>query len=278
MQDYRVSRNENQELYSIRMDTNGLASGCHFLEAVASGVYELIERDAMSCHLALKERHHQPLKRVKLDTIRYQSVLEALEKIERAGVQTLLYDCTVDTEVPVFKASIYDKHLRHSMGICEGYGAHLDPEVAMIRAITEAVQGRTIAISGSRDDIFMSQFNAMKKNDVAEIIQIIEANPATIDAASYTSGAGATLEEDIHILMRKLKNAGLSQLLVFDLSQEKLGMSVVRVIIPGLEGYYSRNFDPGLRAKKFISERATTIKKTPCDQREGTHFPAGALL
>lgn len=277
-QDYRTRKHENFEFFSFRVDTNGLASGCHFLEAVASGIYELIERDAVSCHLALKEHSHQPLKRIRLDTIRFQSVLETLQKIERAGVQAILYDCTVDTEVPVFKASIYEKQVRHSTGVCEGYGAHLDPEVAMIRALTEAVQGRAIVISGSRDDIFMSQYDAMKKNDTAEVIQTIESNLASIDASSYASSASATLEEDIHILMGKLRNAGLSQLLVYDLSQENLKMSVVRVIIPGLEGYYSRNFAPGLRVKKFISEAATSTREISKDQREGSHFPAGAIL
>src|SRR3712207_5346204 len=43
--------NDFASLGSFDMGSNGLASGNHFLEAVTSALYELIERDAISCQL-----------------------------------------------------------------------------------------------------------------------------------------------------------------------------------------------------------------------------------
>ncbi len=278
IQNYRIDKKDNFELSAFRMDTNALASGCHFLEAVSSGIYEAIERDAVTCHMLLEQQRDRPLRKIKLDTIPYPRVVEALEKIERAEIQPILYDCTVDTEVPVFKAVIYDKLIRHMNGICLGYGAHLDPQVAMIRAITEAVQSRTVVIAGSRDDLFVAQHNSMRKNDDPEIIKLIENQSATVDASHYTSYAGETLEGDVQLLLEKLQKAGLSRVIVNDLSIKELGVSVVRVIIPGLEGYLARNYIPGERAQRFVMESGPINEKASDSRRAGTHLPAGAVL
>jgi ribosomal protein S12 methylthiotransferase accessory factor len=50
-----AARSIPTELRCFVTDTNGLASGNHFLEALASALYELIERDAVSCHLFAME-------------------------------------------------------------------------------------------------------------------------------------------------------------------------------------------------------------------------------
>ncbi len=265
----------NLGLPSFNIDSNGLASGCHFLEALAAGIYEMIERDAVTCHLFRERKCSHPLNRVDLSTICYPRVLEILEKIEKAGIKPILYDCSVDTEVPVFKSIVYDKLIRNSTGICEGYGAHLDPEVAIIRALTEAVQSRAIVIAGSRDDNFLGYYNSLKNRDVSDMLKMFDKETPSIDASSYSSSAGRTLQEDIHILMRKLQRAHLSELIVFDLSKKELGVSVVRVIIPGLEGYYRRNYVPGTRAKKFAS---VNTNEPSYDKKYGMHSPAGALL
>ena len=60
-----------------------------------------------------------------------------------AGVRLLLYDVTCDTGVPTYAARIYDERTRH-VGMVAGFGAHLDPGVAIVRAVTEAVQARHV--------------------------------------------------------------------------------------------------------------------------------------
>lgn len=270
-------------LGSFDMGSNGLASGNHFLEAVSSALFELIERDAISCHLEAFMKgygipgYHMP--RVCLETIEYPTVLELLAKFEAAQVVPILFDCTVDTEVPVYRSQIYDPsgHIPSS----HGYGAHLDPEVAMVRALTEAAQTRAILISGARDDIFHQYYTALRlqKNSGSEV-RTLESNPPTVDARVRKSQATSTFEEDIEIVLEKLKQAGLNQVIVFDLSPPEWDISVVRVIVPGLEASFHTNYNPKQRAIAFAESKLSTVvkSKTGGIRKVDTHRPSGGKL
>ena len=45
-----------------------------------------------------------------------------------------------------------------------------------------------------------------------------------------------TLREDVEWVLRRLRSAGIQQVLVVDLTKPELGLPVVRVVVPGLEG------------------------------------------
>jgi len=45
-----------------------------------------------------------------------------------------------------------------------------------------------------------------------------------------------TLREDVEWVLCRLQSAGIHQLLVVDLTKPELGLPVVRVVVPGLEG------------------------------------------
>ena len=245
---------------SFQTSSNGLASGNVYLEAVLSALYEVIERDGVSCHYYNSATTSFVSPNVQLSTIRYPVVQELLGRLQHKGIGVLLSDCTVNTGVPIFMATLWDKQFRH-VGITNGYGAHLDPEVAMLRALTEAIQSRAVFIAGARDDVFYPQFQLFKKKDSSEEIRALEEAPLSIDASHYRSEATPTLEGDLALLLEKLKKVGLHQALVFDLSRPEFDVSVVRVVVPGLEGYYSPTYCPGHRA---------VVK--------GFHLPAGAVL
>jgi ribosomal protein S12 methylthiotransferase accessory factor len=270
-------------LGSFDMGSNGLASGNHFLEAISSALYELIERDAISCHLeALIQGYGMPgyrMPRLRLETIEYPVVLELLAKFEAVQVVPILFDCTVDTEVPVYRAQIYDPAGR--LPSSHGYGAHLDPEVAMVRALTEAAQTRAILISGARDDIFHQYYTAlrMQKNSGSEA-RSLASNPQTVDARIRKSQAASTFEEDIEIILEKLKRAGLNQVIVFDLTPPEWDISVVRVIVPGLEATFHNNYRPKKRAIAFAqSQLSRRVKPMIASiNQTDTHLPAGGTF
>lgn len=279
LMNFHTYRQVATELNSFESSTNGLASGNHFLEALASGMYELIERDAISCHLYASSVSSFASPKVKLETIPYLSVRHILEKLKAAEIRPLLYDCTVDTGVFTFKAEIYDLKISHSMATL-GYGTHLDPEVAMIRALTEAVQGRGIVIAGSRDDLFPSQFELMKKYDQCRDPDYFDSPPATVDATGYSPETTTTLHGDVQLLLSKLKSAGISQVIVFDLTAAIPAalskICVLRVLIPGLEGYPSPVSKPGARAKQFADLLKTQTKVFATNVKKQAHFPSGA--
>jgi ribosomal protein S12 methylthiotransferase accessory factor len=274
---------EVANLGSFDMGSNGLASGNHFLEAVSSALFELIERDAISCHLeAYRKGYGMPgyrMPRVHLETIESLIIQELLAKFEAAQVVPILFDCTVDTEVPVYRAQIYDPS--GNVPSSHGYGTHLDPEVAMVRALTEAAQTRAVLISGARDDIFHQYYTVLRlqRNRDAEA-SILESNPPTVDARERKSQATSTFEGDVEIILEKLKKAGLNQVIVFDLSPPDWEISAVRVIVPGLEASFHTTYNPKKRAIAFAERQLSTVvqpnlRSMPVAE---THRPAGGAV
>ncbi|HEY9635755.1 MAG TPA: YcaO-like family protein [Coleofasciculaceae cyanobacterium] len=265
-------------LGSFEMGSNGLASGNNFLEALSSALYEVIERDAISCHMEAF-LHSNRMPRVHLETIHYPAVLDLLTKFEAAQVVPILFDCTVDTEVPVYRAYLYDPSGRGPAS--HGYGAHLDPEVAMVRALTEAAQTRAIVISGARDDIYHQYYATLriKRNSSYEVLNL-ESNPATVNARIRKSQATSTFEEDIEIILEKLKRVGLDQVIVFDLSPPGWDISVVRVVVPGLEASFNRNYKPKSRAIAFAKTKGSSVVESQVGSRRevDTHRPAGGVF
>jgi YcaO-like protein with predicted kinase domain len=238
------------------MSSNGLASGNVMVETLCAALLEVVERDAMSCHIMAQRQAGVPHPRVQTETIRFPMVGELLDRLRGAAIGVTLYDMTVDTGVPVYMAAIYDRLNRH-VGMYAGYGAHLDPETAMIRAITEAVQGRLVYIAGSRDDYFRHDYFKYRMSDSAGEVASLEAQPAEVDAGLLYSQATPTFEGDVTLLVEKLRTAGLEHVIVFDLTHEEIGIPVARVIVPGLEGcVLLQNYAPGRRARAFVAARS----------------------
>ena len=178
-------------------------------------------------------------------------VRELLARLDAAGVSPLLFDCRTDTEVPVYMAYLYDRLVRH-IGMFRGYGAHLDPQIAMVRALTEAAQGRLVYIAGSRDDMFRRPFLRLKQGDHRAAIALLEDLPEVIDAGDTPSEATPSFEGDVQRLLGKLRAAGIGNVVVFDLSRPEEPVAVVRVVAPGLEGYVFDYYTPGPRARAFL--------------------------
>jgi len=244
----------------FQISSNGLASGNHPLEAICAALYEAVERDAVACHVWSRNTFGRRIPRVDLDTVRHPLVLELLERLAAAQVGVILYDLGVDTDVPVYMASIYDTVDRH-LGVYGGYGAHLDPQVAMLRALTEAVQARLIYIAGSRDDHFRHDYLRSRDADTGAAIRSLQALPFGADGSARRDESTSTFEGDVQVLLEKLARAGLPQVLVTDLTREELGIPVVRVYVPGLEGYPGLpHYKPGPRARAFARAHAESAR------------------
>jgi ribosomal protein S12 methylthiotransferase accessory factor len=231
--------------FSFQMGSNGLASGNHILEAVLAGLYECIERDATTSYKVVGSRLGVPPPRVELAAIKHPDPAELIGRLRSVDVRTTLYDCTIDTAVPTFLATIEDA--TGALGRYTGYGTHLDPSIAMIRAITEAVQARAVYVAGSRDDLFDHARFLIHEGKAMGPLHRGEGPIVEIDG--LTSEATLSFEQDIMIVVEKLRRAGLEQVIVVDLTNPRFGeIPVVKVIVPGCEGYAFPFYKPGWRA------------------------------
>ncbi len=240
------------ELIHFQGSSNGLASGNTFSEALCSALYELVERDAVTCHRMASLNGVYKIPVVIQESIDFPIVKEQLKLLNSAGVKAIIKDCSIDTEIPVYMAYIYDT-VRSDIGIYRGYGAHAEHEIAMSRAVNEAVQARAIYIAGSRDDFFQYNFYKNKKVNQELAIERLKSTPATVDLSNAYSESTSTFEGDINLIINKLQKVGINQVIAEDLTLENFDISVVRAVVPGLEGYLFNYYQPGKRAQGFMA-------------------------
>jgi ribosomal protein S12 methylthiotransferase accessory factor len=223
--------------------SNGLASGNTLAGAVAHALLELIERDALA-HFWTLEPQKRRTRRIDPRAVERRGATAAtmIAKVLASGLRLDLFDATNDLAVPVAIARIYDTSAARGprpgnrvTGASIGHGAHLDPDVALARAVAEAAQSRLTLIAGSRDDISPRDYAPRADHNVSILIE------HTFDVAAhgyakfdYSDASGATAADDVVILVSRLRSVGLSQILIADLSREELPINVVRVLVPGL--------------------------------------------
>jgi len=221
--------------------TNGLASGNSLPEAVSHGICECIERDArVMAGLAMDQAGDPGRFFVDPSTIDSPLCMSLMDQLAAAGISLFLWDETSDIGIPVFGCSIFENQaegISHNSvdGLFSGFGCHLSREIAMVRAVTEAVQSRLTYIAGSRDDLLRSEFKNQQsdayKRRARKFLSNIE--PAR-DFTKIPSLAQETIEEDINVQLKMLKQRGFSMVIAVELTGPSSEIGVVRVVIPGL--------------------------------------------
>lgn len=244
-------RHRRSSLLPFSFSSNGLNSGNTKAEAMIGALYEVIERDASTCS-KVAWAAGAPRRRVDLSTATSPDIASLVDAARAAGVEVVVLDCTVDTAVPTFVAYLCDVG-NPTIGLYHGYGTHLDPQVAVIRAICEAAQGRLVYIAGSRDDTsgHHRRFRATFDEANAELL----ACPETVDLHRFHDASGDTFEADGRTLLARLRGIGIDRVLTVDMTHPDIGVDVFRVVVPGLEGYMLPDFTPGPRAQAWA--RAT---------------------
>ncbi len=240
---------------ALLMSDSGVASGNHPLEAMSHALCELVERDAITLWRFLDERSRQA-GRIDLATIADAPCRQVLECIERAGVRAAVWDATSDIGIPTFFCSVVDESPSpwHRTSPASGSGCHPCREVALLRALTESVQARLTVIAGSRDDVGIAVYRRGHDQDaLAESLALMNGSPRRAFDEVPTRSA-PTFHDDVAWEVERLQAVGIEQVAVVDLSLPGLGIPVVRVVIPGLEGIdEATGFSPGARLRARLS-------------------------
>jgi len=241
--------------------SNGLASGNHPLEAAVHAVTELIERDALAL-LYRQPASEQQRRRLDLTTVQDELCRSLLARFEQAGVAVAVWDATSDLEVPVYLCDVVDRetNLFRPLGSARGAGCHVEPAVALARALTEAAQSRLTRITGSRDDLQSAhvELHRSAAKIAADRARILAPQGREQEHGQGTSLASpgpsfASFEEELAFLRERLRSVGAGPILTVDLSPEPSSpqgfFHVLRVIVPGLEGSSDNpGYRPGRRA------------------------------
>ncbi|MCP4470852.1 MAG: YcaO-like family protein [Gammaproteobacteria bacterium] len=231
--------------------SNGLASGNHYLEAVAHAICECVERDASSLW------HHQSKawrEATKLDlaTVADECCIELLAKLEAADLAVTLWDTTSDTGIPSFECVVLDEK-QADVHPGQGAGCHPSKSIALVRAITVAAQVRTTYIAGSRDDLTHAEFapDELEQRN-RSFRDLVGSAAGKVDFNQLETHEFASFEQDVVWLLQRLESVGIDQVLCVDLSKSSIDIPVVRVVIPGLEGPHDEDdYIPGPRAREI---------------------------
>jgi len=236
--------------------TNGLASGNHILEAVSSGICEVVERDADALWLHADEATRRE-RRVDLATIDDERSRWVLDRYRQAHMAVEVWDTTSDIGIPSFRCHIYeaDDNPNDPQGTFFGAGCHPSGAIALLRALTEAAQSRLTYISGSRDDIERRDYRRPGDETPAEQRRNVGTAPQPSRPFQATvSGDAETLNDDLAWELARLSAAGLTQVVVVDLTMPEFNVPVVKVVIPGLETVPDGpDYIPGARARAVMA-------------------------
>ncbi|WP_298522615.1 YcaO-related McrA-glycine thioamidation protein [uncultured Methanobrevibacter sp.] len=227
--------NESNVNKLFKSNTNGLASGNILEEAILHGMLEVIERDAWS----IFELTHKNYAQIDLSSIESDLINGIIDKFESEGIKIKLMDFTADVKIPTIAASADDTVTKDAGLLTLGMGTHLDPEVAILRALTEVAQSRATQINGAREDTVRADFareagyERMKRINKFYFRQ--EENQISLSDIENKSTTSIT--EDIEIVKNELMANDIEKILYVDLTRPELDVSVVRVIIPEMEIY-----------------------------------------
>lgn len=160
-------------------------------------------------------------------------------------------DFTADIKVPTIAASADDTVTKDAGLLTLGMGTHLDPEIAVLRALTEVAQSRATQINGAREDTVRADFareagyERMKRINKYYFRQEEE----QVDFRDIENKSTTSINEDIEIVKDELIANDIKHILYTDLTRPELDISVVRVIIPEMELYA---IDPNRAGYRFL--------------------------
>jgi ribosomal protein S12 methylthiotransferase accessory factor len=216
--------------------SNGLASGNHLLEAISHGIDEVVERDATTLW-SMADREAQLQTRLDLQTVDDPGCREVIEKLEDAGMAVAVWETTSDVGVPCYICLFTDPSgaAIGDVQVYSGYGCHATHRIALLRAMTEAIQTRLTIISGSRDDLAETHYRRQVQPVERPQFDWLQA-PGPLRSFRETPECdAATFDEEITWKLERLRAAGIERVVVVDLTKPELGLPVVRLVVPGLE-------------------------------------------
>jgi YcaO-like protein with predicted kinase domain len=236
----------------FQASSNGLASGNHPLEAICHGLCEVVERDASTLWRLSGEARGR--RAVDPSSVTDPECLRQLARLTAADLDVRIWDTTSDVGVASFCCLVAERSGEFADPEY-GNGCHPTREVALLRALTEAAQARVTFISGTRDDYPVDAWEAAYRRRRLDVlgVDITDAAPPTVSFTDVPSFTAPSLAHDLAWLLERLHATGLDEVVAVDLGKPGLGLPVVRIVVPGLEGPDDgvSGYTPGARARSL---------------------------
>ena len=226
-------------------ESNGAAAGSSLEDAMLQGLMELIERDSVA--IWWYNRLRQP--EVDLDSFDDPYVQQLRDAYGTRNRNIWMLDLTSDLGVPAFIAFSRRLDDHETEDIVFAPAAHLDPRIAMLRALTElnqmipgveAPEGQSSGYSYDDPEAVSWWRTATVQNQ--PWILPSERLPAS-RMEDFPTVSHDDLRDDILHVQQLLEFRGL-EVLALDQTRPDIELPVVKMIVPGLRHFWAR-FAPG---------------------------------
>jgi ribosomal protein S12 methylthiotransferase accessory factor len=236
------------ELYGA--STNGLASGNSVEEASLHALFELIERDIWSMEFVrdasrLVEAASLP-----------QEAREIVQRAERHGLSLVVRYVPNEFAMPFFASFLYDPQRPELRLFNGGWGCHLDPGIALMRAVTEAAQSRAAFLHGGREAPGWDGAGLEADGVRAEIERVSRDAARVAFADIEAPGAARSLDEQWALAVACLRLVVDSPIYRVVFTPDEGPLHVVRLIVPLLEHFTKETMRVGPRLQAALEDGA----------------------
>ena len=224
-------------------DSNGNAAGSTLEDAVLQGLLELVERDSVA--LWWYNRTRMPA--VHLDSFADPWIEELRATYADLNREVWVLDLTADLLVPTMVAVSRRTDLPREE-IMFGFGAHLDPRIALRRALAELNQMMPALVeAGDFGRHASDDPDAVRWWQTATVANQPYLLPDPTTPPRTPTSYGYVPTQDIHtaitLIQHRIEALGM-RLLVLNQTRPDIALPVVKVIVPGLRHFWAR-FAPG---------------------------------
>jgi ribosomal protein S12 methylthiotransferase accessory factor len=214
-----------------RWSSNGLAAHPDRREALLHALFEVIERDQLAGALPHGFTEQEVRRRRIADATlaRYPSTHERVARLGERGFAAFLFDLRdrprrkgLELGIPVAGALLFDLE-DGPVPLTAGYASGPDWDRALAGALQEAAQSRLTDIHGAREDV-----QPANRDEVRVLRAWCE---HATEAKALPALAPIRTPKAV---IARLSQAGHRRAAVFSLGPADLGLSVVKVVVPGL--------------------------------------------
>lgn len=239
---YAAPRHHNRMLFVAC--SNGAAAGNTREEAILQGLFEIVERDSVALWWYNRaKRPPVPVEEFGDENLdRICAVYEGLDR------PVAFIDLTSDLGIPAYGA-ISARRNGVTEDILMGFGAHLDPRIAALRAVAEVTQFYPAVANHHPDGSGQYDYDdresqqwwstATRESDPYLVPDAAAPRVPYADCVGPVTDIGAAVRS-----VQGLLEAAGHQVLVLDQTRADVGFPTVKVIVPGLRHFWAR-YAPG---------------------------------
>lgn len=214
----------------LQFGATGLAAAFDETSAILHGLCEVIERHCHDQWNSIEDKERL-VTLVNQNSIRHSKASALFELIARAELSLLLWDMTGTTGVPCYLAEVLDLASGATTAFAQGAAADLSPDVAICKAIAEALQVRLTYIAGSRDDLDWTDYGNRYEATVDSRRWLLEPCLARREVLSAPH-SGISVQQELDDITHRLNQNGMHSVVVIRLAPQQLPLSVVKVLVP----------------------------------------------